>query len=293
MTWTPPEGQAWTPPKTSNIAVPEPVTTEPDPAANDTRPVWKPGSPPPVEPEPRKEVRETHSPDVQGGLVKTWSATLLDTFEKCPHAVFLSRVKKAPRVENEAANRGIAIHQMAEDYITGVTTKLPAELKKFEKAFESERIAYDKGSVIVEEDWGFDKDWNTCGWMAKEVWARMKLDIFEFHDSEKHSATVTDVKTGKKFGNEIKHNRQGRIYAIGSFMRFPSLEYIRTEFRYVDHGEVLQNVYTRPNLVHLLPQLTKRAVKLTSTLDFPPRPSRSNCKFCDHAKNGACDYAEI
>ena len=226
--------------------------------------------------------------DAQGGPVKAWSASALDIFEKCRYHTYLKRVKRIAEPSGEAADRGSMIHDLAEHYVDGSLGELPEQLEKFEKAFKSLREQYIAGKVELEEDWGFDINWQPCGWMDKKVWARIKLDVFVHEDET--SAKVIDHKTGRKFGNEIKHNQQAMIYAIAAFMRYPDLEYIETEFWYLDKGEYLRNHYTRKQLPILMPRLEKRAIAMTCCTDFPPKPSATACKWCHYNKSGDCDW---
>ncbi|MGH1373584.1 MAG: RecB family exonuclease [Cellvibrionaceae bacterium] len=227
--------------------------------------------------------------DPQQGPLKAWSASALKKFENCAYASFLQKVKKIPEEKSEAADRGTKIHDLAEQYARGEHPILPKELEKFETKFDWLKNEFNEGRAIFEEDWGFDIDWTPCGWMDPKVWARMKLDAFVFESDT--SAIVIDHKTGRKFGNEISHSGQAMIYAIGAFMRFPDLEFLRTEFWYLDKGEELKNNYTREQAMMLKDRVNQRAIKMTSAMDFPPTPGRDQCKWCSYKKNGACDWA--
>ena len=140
--------------------------------------------------------------------------------------------------------------------------------------------------MTLEGDWGFTRDWEPSPWVAKQTWGRAKLDVFiEFDET---CGKVIDHKTGKKYGNEITHNFQGMTYAIASFMRYPQMQYIETEFWYLDHGLTLNNSYTREQAMVMLPNVTARAEKLTSCVDFKPHPSKMNCRFCNYKEH--CDW---
>lgn len=218
--------------------------------------------------------------DPQGGLVKTWSASSLRKFEQCPYAIYLGRVEKIPEVSGPAADRGTRIHDLAEQYIRGEIEELPKELKKFESRFRDVRAAFEEGRVQCEENWGFTIDWEPCEWVGPTTWCRMKLDCIEFESPT--SAIARDWKTGRKFGNEIVHRQQEMIYAIGTFMRYPNLEFLRTEFWYLDHAEDTQGTYTRAEAMALMPRLKHRAIQMTSAIEFPAKPSVHNCRWCSY-----------
>lgn len=220
-------------------------------------------------------------------LVTSWSISKLKNFEKCPYSVYLSDVVKAPDTgDKTAADRGTAIHKLAEDFTKGEIAELPKELKKFEKKFEVLKEQYADGLVSVEGEWGFNRDWEPTSWFDKATWGRAKLDANITFDAT--CGKVIDHKTGKKYGNEITHNFQGLVYAILAFMRTPSLEYIETEFWYLDHGLTLENSYTREQAMLMLPMITTRAERMTTAVDFKPVPSQMNCRYCN--KKESCDW---
>lgn len=285
MSYKPPSNDVWTP--------------NPEPRISDKAPpwekgdVWTPGQPAEVE-EPG--TAEPEPVDPQGGLVKAWSVSVLDNFEKCPYMVFLKRVKKAAEPEPEPNNpleRGIKIHKLAEEYVKGeISEEVPTELERYKAGFKRLRAKFADAMVEAEDDWAFTVDWEPVKWMDKNVWARMKLDALEWEDE--HSAIMIDYKTGKKFGNEMKHNRAGLTYAVSAFMRYPDLEYITTQFWYLDKNDPpLTNTYQRNNLSIILNRVNERAIKLTSCLDFKPNPSTSNCKFCPYSTKGSgvCEWS--
>ena len=149
---------------------------------------------------------------------------------------------------------------------------------------------YDEGKAELEGEWGFTIEWEACHWMAKDVWARIKLDAIVHEDDT--SARVIDYKTGRQFGNEIAHGQQALTYAIGSFLRYPDLQHVQTELWYLDHGTVTEQSYTRDQALLFLPKLHERALVMTTAENFPPSPSTSNCKWCSY-KNGedpACQW---
>lgn len=220
-------------------------------------------------------------------LVTSWSVSKLKKFETCPYSVYLADVIKAPDSgDNTAADRGTAIHQLAEDYTKGELAELPTQLKKFQGHFQDLRDMYADGKVSVEGEWGFNRDWEPTSWFDKATWGRAKLDAFVQFDNT--CGKVIDHKTGKKYGNEITHNFQGMIYAVAAFMRNPELEYIETAFWYLDHGITLDNSYTRDQAMVMLPTITQRAERLTNCIDFKPVPSPTNCRYCN--KKESCDW---
>ena len=222
--------------------------------------------------------------DFELGLVKAWSYSTVTTFEECAYRVYIGKVKKIPEPSGEAADRGTAVHKAAEDYVQGKTDELIPELKNHRAWLDDLRKDFPTGSVSVEGEWAYTIDWEKTGWMDANCWARIKLDVFV-----KNSPTtgrVIDYKTGKKFGNEIKHGQQGLLYAIGAFMRDPELEYVDVEFWYTDLPlkESTKKSYTRAQALMFMPSFHKRGVKMTTETEFNPNPSKMNCKWCTFGK---------
>jgi hypothetical protein len=215
------------------------------------------------------------------GLVGAWSMSRLSDFESCPYAVFLGKVKKMPSPSGPAAERGTQIHEHIEKYIEGEHTDVIKEMKTFIKLIDHLRDGYGT-TVEIEGDWAFTRNWITTGWSDDNSWARFKLDALD-HQSPT-SAMVIDWKTGRKFGNEMKHNQQGMGYAIAAFERYPELEYVDVKFVYLDQNDELRGSYTRQQAALLKPGLEHRADIMTTTVEFEPKPSFHACRWCAHGK---------
>ena len=216
------------------------------------------------------------------GLIPAWSHSTLKTYESCPYRIYISKVKRISEDYGPAAKRGSEIHEQAEHYVQGTLGDMPDTLKKFTTQFEHLRNLYVDGKVELEGEWGFTIEWEPCHWMAKDVWARVKLDALVHEDET--SARVIDYKTGKQFGNEIAHSQQALIYAIGTFFMFPDLEIVNTELWYLDHGTTMEQTYTRDEAMIFMPKLHERAVAMTTATKFPPNPSNYNCRWCSFGK---------
>ena len=220
--------------------------------------------------------------DLELGDIPAWSYSALKTFESCAYRSYIAKVKRIPEDFGPAAARGTTIHEEAEKYVNGQLAELPESLNKFTSKFKQLRELFIDAKVELEGDWGFTRSWKTCDWMAPDVWARIKLDAFVHEDDT--SARVIDYKTGKQIGNEIAHSQQALIYAIGSFFRYPLLQFVKTEIWYLDHGTTSEQTYTRDEAMMFMPKLHERAIAMTTATEFPPNPSQYNCKWCTYAK---------
>ena len=166
--------------------------------------------------------------------IKAGSYTRLSTFESCKFRAKLAYIDKIPEPERplppgktEHANvRGTRLHEAAELYVKGGTELIP-ELSKFETEFKKLRSMYKAGQVSTEGDWCFNRRWEPVPWMSADAWVRIKLDAIAFMSSD--YAVVIDYKSGKRYGNEIKHGEQCQLYQLGSFIRYPKIQKITTE----------------------------------------------------------------
>lgn len=232
------------------------------------------------------------------------SFSRLKDYERCPYMLWLKAGEKRkpelpPDEKAEAArNRGIQVHQDAEDFVAGKTTELTKDLYKFGDYFRDLAIEYETGNVHIEENWAFDKDWQPTGWWDENCRIRVKLDNFRVIARDENNNPVagipTDYKTGKKFGNEVTHNQQGQLYSISCFLQFPTLELADVEFLYLDHGlKSKPKRYTREKAMKFLPSWDKRFQKIFEDREFRPKANRINCKWCDYGPqngDGSCEW---
>lgn len=220
--------------------------------------------------------------------ITTWSFSTLQRFEECPYRVYLNKVERIKEPSGPAAERGTAIHEKAEEYVLGHLDNLPKELEKFNSSFKRLKELQTEGKVELEQDWGYDPDWTSGTWKLNNLWLRVKLDVLV--NETETSALIVDHKTGRKFGNEVKHGAQLNLYTLATFMRYPKLEFVDAQLWYLDKGETTKQVYTREQAMLFLPKWNERAHKLTSCTEFLAKPSRTACKWCHYGKTEQCDW---
>ena len=230
--------------------------------------------------------------------ISAWSFSRLSKFEQCPYSVYLASIAKEPGPEKDpdkesAADRGSRIHEEAENFVQGITSDLPSTLSKpkIKQGLEMLKEMYSEGILEIEQDWGFTIDWESCGFFDDNVWLRVKCDVVIHHD--KDTATVIDYKTGKSWGNEVKHMQQGQLYAIASFMKYPDLEDIDVEFWYTDEDKITKKRYTRSKMTQKIKKFHERGLRVTTTVIFNAKPNIHNCRWCDYGPNkgtGVCAY---
>lgn len=119
-------------------------------------------------------------------------------------------------------------------------------------------------------------------------WLRMKLDAMVMHDET--TATVIDYKTGRKFGNEVKHGEQLQIYQLATFLRYPKLQTVHAELWYLDQDEITSQKFSRTMGLRYREKFGKRGDALTSCEEFPANPNKFTCKWCQYGpwNGGQC-----
>lgn len=217
----------------------------------------------------------------------SWSYSKLLDFEQCRYRYRLKHIDKVPEEKHEAADRGTAIHQMAEDFVGGKIRSLPTELLKFDDDFLALRARYTEKRVSLEGEWGFDRQWEPT--VYKTAWLRMKADAVAFDRAKDPTeAIVIDYKTGKKWGNEIKHGEQVQLYALATAIRQPTVKKITVELWYLDKDDLTNNVYTREQAISFIKPFDRRASlidKAHETGQFPANPNAFSCQWCPYGPN--------
>ena len=217
----------------------------------------------------------------------SWSYSKLLDFEQCRYRFRLKHIDKIPEEKHEAADRGTAIHTMAENFVLGKTKSLPTELLKFDDDFLALRQRYVEGRVSLEGEWGFDKEWLLTNY--RTAWLRMKADAVMFDKPKEPTyAIVIDYKTGKKWGNEIKHGEQVQLYALATAIRNPSVMNIRVELWYLDKDELTPVDYTRKHVMSFVKPFNARALKIDKAFEsnkFEPNPNVFTCQYCPYGPN--------
>lgn len=220
--------------------------------------------------------------------LRNWSHTSLLNFELCPYLAWLKHGEKLPEGGDPTArNRGIETHNHAEYYVNGTVPELYENLLKFETEFRTLKKLFKKGKVSLEGEWAYTENWEPTDWRSKDAWCRMKLDAAVFPTAD--HAIVIDYKTGKRFGNEIKHGEQLQIYAFGVFLRYPKVETLEAELWYTDLNEISSVRMTRPQALNYVRPYTIRAKRMTEATTFPPKPNVFSCTRCPYGPNKSGD----
>ena len=227
----------------------------------------------------------TWSPDVKN--ITSGSHSRLSTFKLCKNRAKLAYVDRIPEPERalpagktEHPNvRGERVHTAAEKFVQG-GVELVDELKSFEVELVQMRELHKQGKVSLEGEWAYDKDWNPVSWQSYNVWMRIKCDAVVFMSPE--HAVVIDYKTGKRFGNEVKHAEQMQLYQLGAFLRYPKLKLVDVELWYTDLDELHPMRFRRDQGLRFAAKVESDMARMISEEVFPPNPSVYNCRWCPY-----------
>ena len=223
--------------------------------------------------------------------IPSWSISRIQTYEQCAYRAKLQWLDKIPDLQPKtAADRGTQIHQEAEDYVLS-KGDFTHNLRFFKTDFAALRAHNDEGRVTCEEEWGFDAQWRVSGW--REAWLRLKCDAVCFLDP-KH-AVVIDHKTGKRFGNEVKHAIQLQLYALCALIRYPELEQVTCELWYLDQNELASFTMKRAQMSKYLKMFDEKGRKFTEDAVFKPNPNVISCRYCPYHpdKQGDCKFGVV
>ncbi len=226
--------------------------------------------------------------------ISSWSHSKLGDFEKCKFLAWLKHDQKIPEPERplkpgqteHANDRGTRIHQHAEDYVTGKVDAQIPEMREFAQEFDHLRRLYPSGIVSLEGEWAVNRDWVPTDW--RTGWHRSKVDAIVLPNN--WSAIVIDYKSGKRFGNEVKHSEQTQLYALNAVLRYPEIEEVTTELWYLDVKELTSATFTRAQILRFKPNFDRRGHAVTDCTDFPPNPNVYSCKWCQYGpwNGGQC-----
>lgn len=225
--------------------------------------------------------------------IENWSFSRLSEFEQCAYRSKLKIIDKVPEPERplkpgqteHANDRGTRIHELCEGYLRD-KNPLPQEAEKFRDEFESLKNRFINGAVSLEGEWGFNKDWEPCEY--KKAWLKVKCDAV-VHLSKTHIAVI-DYKTGRRFGNEIKHGEQVQLYALSAAIKFPDAEIIDVELWYLDQDELTQESKPASKWLYHLKPFNNRGNKMCNETRFKPNPTIFTCQYCPY-RLGVCEHA--
>lgn len=229
------------------------------------------------------------------GELKIASHTMLELYLNCPHSALL-RARRAQSgkkyVQSPQAERGTNLHDWIESYLQGRLQVLPADVKHHREYIDEVRTLRESGMTIMTEvPWYFERQYIPCTKEERRI--IVKSDLFYFVSPT--AGVLDDWKTGRRDGNEAKHARQLKRYAIAAFMRYPDLQYMTCSARYLDKNDIFTRGYTREQAMAFFKTEENLLRRYFFDRKCMPKPNRINCKGCDSNKPDEegvyeCDY---
>lgn len=231
----------------------------------------------------------------------SWSFSRYKDWSDCPKKAFYKHVQRMKEPGSPAMERGTQIHKMAEDYAKGIGRTVPKELKLMSDPLKQLRAQYkaSRGSVIVEDNWGFRQDWSSCAWDDwNNCYARIKLDFARAEGTTLH---IGDWKTGKFSEYKLpEYMLQQELYALTGLLKFPHAETVIPKLYFSDAGVIYPRddkpddpdfVFTRADEPKLIKIWAKRIKPMMNDTTFKEKPGDA-CRFCHYKKanGGPCKY---
>lgn len=231
-------------------------------------------------------------------MINAGSFSRLDIFETCKKRAELQYIHKIPEPDRGKApkgewanDRGTRVHDEVEAYLKGERKTIPVEAMRFQAEIEAAKRIHSDGNAITEEMWCYNDAWVPCKWNDwDEIAFRIKTDLTVFLSPRE--AVIIDYKTGRRFGNESKHAQQLQLYAVGATLRYPKLEHITSELWYFDQDELVSMEFTAEQAKRFFKGWNDRNLAMLSCVDFPPTPSKSNCRWCPYTSRGTGHCAQ-
>jgi hypothetical protein len=245
-------------------------------------------------------------PAIGAEMINAGSHSRLSVFESCNLRARLQFVDKIPEPTRPPLPagkeypdaRGTRVHQETDAFIKGNTDAFPIEALAFKDHLTMAQGLYADGKAAGESSWCFDANWNPLidpftyqppNWnIFHQIRFRIKPDLVI--TANKEEALVVDYKTGKRYGNEMKHGEQLELYSIGAFIQYPTLETVTAELWYFDIQDLVSLTFTKAEASRRLQSWDMRNKIMMDTREFPPMPNMETCRWCPYgpAKSGHC-----
>lgn len=221
-------------------------------------------------------------------MITRWSHSALMTYKECPFRAKLKYIEKIKEPEippDDPRNRGIRVHSELEHYLLD-GAPLPKEARSLEENYEGLRDLAPQCEVPKY----FNDVWKPCD--ESDKWLTVIQDVEAKFEGE-HGDTIVlsvDHKTGKRYGNEMKHMAQKITYAVANWCSDPDAALYVSEMWYVDQGDIWSSSFRADDLERKRADLDREVSKMMNDKLFRPRPSAQNCKYCPYGSRqlGTC-----
>lgn len=219
-------------------------------------------------------------------MMTAWSYSRYAAYEQCPLQCKLRFLDKIGTVTSEAMERGAEVHRQLAAYIMGGPVELPTVHPKVRYIYDEMR-AFSDDHKIVEQQWGFTRNWTPTGWFAKDTYTRVVLDVAMLY--EDMSGEAIDHKTGKRYDDS--NDDQMELFAVGFMCKYPPATRVTTRLIYVDAGSESFMEFDRAQLPGLIDKWERKIYPMMTDTVFAPKPNH-RCRFCPFRKDagGQCRF---
>lgn len=228
----------------------------------------------------------------------TWSYSKLSMFEDCAARYKYKHVDRLPEPQSPAAARGDDLHTKAELFLkaaqaprrapSGWGPDLTKLLRDLRRSTPKEEPAQAELQI------GLTRDWTLTGYMASDVWLRVKIDVVKVVKGplETLRAKVIDWKSGKMRDG---YDDQLKLYGASVLATDSRIDRAEVLIGYIDHDKLVgggkEHTYEASQLGELIEEWDERASRLERARRFMPNPSQS-CRWCPYSKSkgGPCKF---
>lgn len=223
-----------------------------------------------------------------------WSFSRYKEHATCPAKLSYKVHDRLREPGSPAMDRGNELHKAAEDYVNGVTKRLPSSWPKHwhpRLKMLRDMIGKEKRVGGAETQWNFDRTWAQLpdnDPFNKQIWLRIKFDFWVYIE-ESRTLLIIDYKSGKVRPDE--HQEQLDLYALAGLLRFSGkVDHVQTELWYIDQdegpGDTMRGLYPANMQSQLKVGWAKKTKLLLNDTRFPATPNYL-CGWCHfRASNG-------
>ena len=185
-----------------------------------------------------------------------WSYSALDQYLTCPRQYAEIRVyKNFAEPNTDQRDWGNHVHACMARALTK-QIPLPTDMDQWQPVADQFRKL--KGKLIVEQQWGFDRNLQESDWFSKQTWLRVIIDALWL---DGNVGKVVDWKTGKRrFGSH-----QLELFAAAVFARYPDVQEVRTMFVWLKSFQQDTEVFVRNEVPALWNKFLPDVQKLTNS----------------------------
>ena len=206
------------------------------------------------------------------------------TYRSCPYHARLRYLERIPQPESppDAPNmRGLRLHDSSEHFIRD-GAPLCKELLPLEEQYNALITARASGQIQVEAE---QRDYFDANWQPCEKGDHWLIVIKDIAVTGAMNLTI-DLKSGRKFGNEVKHFGQVQLYAVTEWIKDSGYQEYTAELWYPDVKEIVTHVFTEPKLEQARANLDLEVSVMMKDRIHQPRPNKVTCRYCPYSPRG-------